>query len=346
MILTGHCIEVLATLPEQSVHTCVTSPPYWSLRNDGVPPVGWEDGWTGQLGQEPTPAMYVAHLVQVFRAVRRVLRDDGTLWVNLGDTYAAARGGGHMPAERIAGAVAGYTREGKRSDRGRGDSYTPSRDAPAFGLKHKDLVGIPWRFAFAAQDDGWYLRQDIIWQKPNPAPESVSDRCTKAHEYLFLFAKSEQYRFDRHAISEPAVTSPASRATLTRPAPMLLGGAPTALGDVPGAESAPGADPPRSYPTRQGLEGRRNRRSVWSVPVGSFRGAHFATFPPDLVRPCILAGAPVGGTVLDPFSGSGTTVLVAEEHGRIGIGIEINPVYVALSVTRIQPVLPFWGAQP
>jgi site-specific DNA-methyltransferase (adenine-specific) len=268
-------------MPDKSAHCCVTSPPYWGQR---------DYGHDGQIGQEPTPAAFVAALVSLFAEVRRVLHDDGTLWLNLGDSYAANRGGTSMPAETLAGGVSG--RGDIDAKRGRESGYTPHRDPAAHGLKHKDLIGMPWRVAFALQADGWYLRQDIIWHKPAPMPESVRDRCTKAHEYLFMLAKSERYYFDAAAIAEPSANQ------------------------------------------TDAME-MRNKRSVWTVPTASYAGAHFATFPPDLIRPCIRAGCPIGGTVLDPFNGAGTTGLACIEEGRDYIGLELNPDYVAMTKDRL-----------
>jgi DNA modification methylase len=301
-ILTGDCRETLLTLSSESVHTCVTSPPYFGLR---------DYGHDGQIGLEQTPDAYVAQLVQVFREVRRVLREDGTLWLNLGDSYAAQRGGTHMPAETLAGGKGGKTANGERVNRDRFDGVNPTRNASAIGLKHKDLIGIPWRVAFALQADGWYLRQDIIWHKPNPMPESVRDRCTKAHEYIFLLAKSERYHFDSEAIAEEAVQ--AGRVRQDR-----VGGEKY----VEGVKHSDGAIFTGSA--------TRNKRSVWTVNTKPYSGAHFATFSPELIRPCIRAGAPVGGMVLDPFGGSGTTGQVAIEEGRRAILCELNPDYVQL----------------
>ena len=343
LILVGDCIEQMRTLPDRSVHTCVTSPPYFGLRDYGV---------DGQIGLEDTPEVFVARLVEVFREVRRVLREDGTLWLNLGDSYG----------------------------------------------KNKQLLGIPWRVAFALQADCWYLRQDIIWQKPNPMPESIKDRCTKAHEYIFMFSKSAKYFYDSEAVKEPAVTKDGFKFT------------------------DGGKDKQRGHSRRHaGFNGRyaekiasdgppetRNRRSVWTVATKPFKGAHFATFPPDLIEPCVLAGAPerccaacglpyerivdkqtsfeggsgkagrsaeevnasgkwsgqqygtnlklgpvnstrtigfepscscgahiVGGTVLDPFGGSGTTAGVALKHGRRAVLCELNPDYAEMIPSRI-----------
>lgn len=286
----------------ESAHTCVTSPPYFGLR---------DYGHEGQIGLEDTPDAYVGRLVEVFREVRRVLRDDGTVWMNLGDSYAANRGyqveqtkGG--PKHGIAQAVSGRP-----------------QSAADYGLKPKDLIGIPWRVAFALQADGWYLRQDIIWHKPNPMPESVRDRCTKAHEYVFLLSKSPRYYFDHEAIKEPAAKSSIARlsqATLDQQA-----GSARVPGKTNGNMKAVGGD-------------MRNKRSVWTVTTKPFKGAHFATFPPDLIEPCILAGCPPGGVVLDPFGGSGTTAGVAIKHGRNAVLCELNPEYAALIPDRIATI--------
>lgn len=313
-LLTGDALDVLATLPEQSIQTCITSPPYFGLR---------DYGHDGQIGLEQTPDEYVAKLVQVFREVRRVLADDGTVWLNLGDSYAAQRGGTHQPAETLAGGKGGKTDTGERVNRGRHDGTNPTRNASAIGLKHKDLIGIPWRVAFALQADGWYLRQDIIWAKPNPMPESVRDRCTKAHEYIFILAKSARYYYDAEAIAEPARY-------------------PNGSGNAAGNRYIKAAETDPKMRTKAGLaeigaRDTRNKRSVWTVTTKPYKAAHFATFPPDLIEPCILAGCPEGGTVLDPFSGSGTTGQVALEQGRKYLGIELNPKYQGLAVSRIMP---------
>lgn len=291
-ILIGDCVESMRGMADQSVNCCVTSPPYFGLRDYGV---------DGQIGLEPTPDEYVAKMVQVFREVRRVLRDDGTLWLNLGDSYAASgRGGG-----------GGSFQDG---DVGTKVSEANNRRAPVPGLKQKDLIGIPWRVAFALQADGWYLRQDIIWHKPNPMPESVRDRCTKAHEYIFLLAKSGRYYVDIEAVKEPAVCD-RMRGPALHPDRKSTNG----NGGLSRRE-------PREF---------RNRRSVWTVATKPFKGAHFATFPPDLIEPCVLAGCPVGGTVLDPFGGAGTTGVVAQRHGRDAILCELNPEYAAMAEARI-----------
>ena len=381
-IIPGDCIAGLRTLPDASVHCCVTSPPYWGLR---------DYGHDGQIGLESTPEAYVARMVEVFREVRRVLRDDGTCWINLGDSYASMKGAAH-----------GSDRKDSKGGRGVGDGDGPRPlrplDVRIPGLKQKDLVGIPWRVAFALQADGWWLRQDIIWHKPNPMPESVTDRCTKAHEYVFLFAKSERYFYDAEAVSEAAayagvVTNDFSSSAL-------------GLGIKPSGNAIPG--------TAYTVKPTRNRRSVWTITTKPYSGAHFAVMPPDLVEPCIKAGCPeqccpacgagwervvertassweerkacghksnrggnskiqlaagashdfdnkaggfgtpsvsktlgwqpacdcaasgtISGTVLDPFAGSGTTLAVAAELGRSGIGCELNPEYIELANQRI-----------
>ena len=295
-ILIGDCIAGMKTLPDQSVHCCVTSPPYFGLRDYGM---------AGQIGLEDTPDAFVARLVDVFREVRRVLRDDGTLWLNLGDSYAANRSY-QVPSTK------GGAKHGPGQAAGGKASAVPD------GLKPKDLIGIPWRVAFALQSDGWYLRQDIIWHKPNPMPESVTDRCTKAHEYVFLLSKSARYYFDAEAVKEEGVYPAGTKA---------------AKGSADRqAQQGVNARPPE-YKVYDGF---RNRRSVWTVATKPFAGAHFATFPPGLIEPCILAGSPVGGTVLDPFGGSGTTAGVAMKHGRNAVLCELNPEYAALMPERIR----------
>lgn len=342
-IITGDCIESMRGMADQSVHCCITSPPYFGLRDYGV---------EGQIGLESSPAEFVAKLVDVFREVRRVLRDDGTLWLNLGDSYA-------RPLAKGGSGPGGKNREWY------GENYGDAGGAgvPA-GPKPKDLIGIPWRVAFALQADGWYLRQDIIWAKPNPMPESVRDRCTKAHEYLFLLSKSERYYFDSEAMKEPAVAkTPAGNGFAGR-----QGGA----GHMPMSGGEGSAEPWRPRSARDNFKrtgskreqaipgqavgthredradsaydpGMRNRRSVWTVATRPFKGAHFATFPPDLIEPCVLAGCPAGGTVLDPFGGAGTTGLVAQRHGRSAVLCELNPEYAAMAEARIRADRPQRG---
>lgn len=382
-IIIGDVMDGLAQLQDQSVHMCCTSPPYWGLRDYGTGK--WEGGNdsacdhrkavaysaearakstigdysnTGhaqepyrsvcgkcgarrtdqQIGLEPTPDAYVARMVAVFREVRRVLRDDGTCWVNLGDSYNGIGGPGKQDGGPI-GPTAAIAIEGTKGRR-------------IAGLKPKDLVGIPWRVAFALQADGWYLRSDIIWSKPNPMPESVTDRPTKAHEYLFLLSKSERYHYDQAAIMEPATFDGPNGRQLS---PYAQGFARRTPEEEQERRVARSGNKKRKPASARGVpvdtngstagavagsvpwEGSiRNKRTVWTVATRPFPEAHFATFPEKLVEPCILAGCPEGGTVLDPFSGSGTTGAVACVLGRHFIGCELNPEYAAMSERRIR----------
>ena len=302
-ILEGDCRESMRTLPYKSINCCVTSPPYFGLRDYGV---------EGQLGLEQTPDQYVAELVSVFREVHRVLKDDGTVWLNIGDSYASFRDGKATPDTTRGTSLGTLVDTGKAKNR----MASTFVNTP---IKHKDLIGIPWRVAFALQADGWYLRQDIIWNKPNPMPESVKDRCTKSHEYIFLLSKSEKYYFDYEAIKEPATTSPASRNKAAE----------GYQADYPHGDRF--SEGERVW----GADGKRNKRSVWNVPLRPYKGAHFATFPMDLIEPCILAGCPVGGTVLDPFGGAGTTAIVSNNNDRDCILCELNPEYIDLAKNRI-----------
>lgn len=303
-ILVGDVRERLTEIPDGSVRCCVTSPPYWGLRDYGE---------ADQIGLEQTPEAYVAELVQVFREVRRVLADDGTLWLNLGDSYKPAGNGSTKKGfnERYTGK--NYATDKQGADEGHVDRSQLRADA----IKHKDLVGIPWRVAFALQDDGWWLRQDIIWNKPNPMPESVTDRCTKAHEYVFLLTKSARYYYDAKAVAEQALAQNHHDYT-------------------GGSYSAPGQTP-HTGSRHKTLDGpmTRNRRSVWSITTKPFKGAHFAVMPEALVEPCILAGSAPNDLVLDPFTGSGTVGSVAIRLGRRFIGVELNPNYVAIAEQRI-----------
>ena len=324
-VLIGDCREMLQTLPKESVRCCVTSPPYFGLRDYTHP---------DQLGQESSPEVYVQNLVQVFREVRRVLTNDGTIWLNLGDSYAGA---GYSNHKNTGGAL--------RSD---GDMQ---KHCIGSGLPNKNLIGIPWRTALALQADGWILRQDIIWAKPNPMPESVTDRFTKSHEYLFLLTKSGRYYFDQQAILEPAAESTHQR--LAQDVESQKGST-RVPGKTNGTMKAVGRGGRTAFRgqghERQGLgpanrTGRnmrdvgastmRNKRSVWTVPTVPYSGSHFATFPPDLIKPCILAGTSVQETVLDPFAGSGTVGQVALELCRNSILIELNPDYERLIQDRI-----------
>jgi DNA modification methylase len=298
----GDCRATLAQLPEASVHCVVTSPPYWGLRDYGL--------GADALGLEPTPDLYVQHLVEIFRLVKRVLRDDGTLWLNLGDAYSSTTKGDNRPdaQQRPRDPHGFHSGSGTRWHTGTWEVQT--------GLKPKDLCGMPWRVAFALQADGWYLRSDIIWHKPNPMPESVRDRPTKSHEYLFLLSKSARYFYDQEAVKEPqhgAMQRRGAVCTLAR------------------SRATGRQDGGRVWQDT----GFRNRRSVWTIATQPTKHAHFATFPPRLVEPCILAGCPADGTVLDPFAGAGTTLLVAKRHGRHGLGIELNPTYCELAAARL-----------
>lgn len=303
-IYNGDCREVLMEMPEKSVHTVVTSPPYWALRD-----YGHED----QIGLEGTPDEYVAELVRVFQGVKRVLRDDGTVWLNLGDSYA-------NPGNKDSSKVGGFTgariraREAGDNPNDSAQDSRPRKIPP--GLKQKDLIGIPWRVAFALQADGWYLRSDIIWHKPNPMPDSTTDRPTRAHEYVFLLSKSPRYYYDHEAIKEEATgRAPGNKKHKYQ----HLGGTKEGVLEIGAMEY-------------------RNKRTVWTIASESYPGAHFATFPQKLVEPCILAGAPVGGVVLDPFGGSGTTGLVAQKLSRKAVLIEVNPSYIKQMIERTRAV--------
>ena len=347
-ILVGDCRDILRTLPAGSVQCCVTSPPYWGLRDYGT--AAWEGGEPGcehtgisrgqkpddmqntspgssrdkvskncricgarridaQLGLEATPEENVANMVAVFREVWRVLRDDGTLWLNLGDSYGSGASGQNF-----------FDPNGERPGGGRLTEEGGFGHRKRSGIQgmHKQLLGIPWRVALALQADGWYLRSDIIWAKPNPMPESVTDRATKAHEYIFLLTKQERYFYDAEAIKEP--TSELTRWTYAQPDKAARNGQ---------TRNGTGKTGLREY-----SNGLRNRRSVWTVATQPYKESHFAVFPEDLIKPCILAGTKLGDTVLDPFSGSGTTGKVALELGRSAILIELNPDYAELARAR------------
>jgi DNA modification methylase len=364
-IIQGDCIEGMKQIPDASVHCVVTSPPYYGLRDYGT--ATWEGGDAEcdhveikntstkstlirnkdgvmygktsdmqtrqykdvcakcnatridqQIGLEESPEAYVARLVDVFREVRRILRDDGTVWLNLGDSYngnSVNRSGQHGYK------AGGYGEAKNRPNANRNKRFsTGGHD----NLKPKDLYGIPWRVAFALQADGWYLRQDIIWHKPNPMPESVTDRCTKSHEYIFLLSKSAKYYYDHEAIKEKAIS--------TNP----RGGS---LYNETGREKQLKRERWDGERTKYWNTQKRNKRSVWTVATRNYKGAHFATFPTTLIEPCVLAGCPVGGTVFDPFTGSGTTAFVALTHNRNFVGTELNPEYIALAEERIQHYL-------
>ena len=315
-VMVGDCLAALLTMPDRSINCCITSPPYYGLRDYGV---------DGQIGLEESPDAYVARLVEVFREVRRVLTDDGTLWLNIGDSYSRdpRKGGSGPNGKHDVIPDYGNARRIMSEKRGSSDGGVGRADrAPVRvggeGLKPKDLIGIPWLLAFALRADGWYLRQDIIWNKPNPMPESVGDRCTKAHEYIFLLSKSERYFFDSEAMKEPA--DPANHRDSRG-----IRRTPDGQADHKGFANG------RHYETR-------NKRDVWTVTPKPYKGAHFAVYPPELIEPCILAGCPEGGTVLDPFGGSGTTGGVALKHGRNAVLCELNGEYAALMPARIEAI--------
>lgn len=377
-ILHGDCREVLKTMPDESIHCCVTSPPYWGLRDYGLEPVVWGglpecehewgdigksaqrlrngvgsdtakqafaetlhpqtgsfcrhcNAWRGCLGLEPTPQLYVEHMVEVFREVRRVLRGDGTLWLNLGDSYNTAPPGNKGRCEGISSSA---------SENGKAERRSGCR---SIGLKYKDLCGIPWRVAFALQADGWYLRSEIIWSKPNPMPESVKDRPTKAHEQIFLLAKSERYFFNQEAVAEKAsYGEPNAPGRISSP----YGQGFTRRAVIATTEKAKarenGSAPYRPNTQETGgvasLKEWRNIRSVWNVATQPYPEAHFATFPEDIAKRCILAGCPEGGTVLDPFAGSGTVGQVAESLQCKAILIEAQQSYIPLIERRCAQV--------
>jgi len=300
-ILFGDCRETLKQFDEQA-RTCITSPPYYGLRNYG--------GEENQIGQEQTPDDFIDQLITVFKEVRNVLTDDGTCWVNLGDSYYNYRPGKGQ----------GLPRQSVSTTRQDLPDLCPRRGNKIRGLKEKDLIGIPWQFAFAMRADGWYLRQDIIWHKPNPMPESVRDRCTKAHEYIFLFSKNKKYYYDNEAIKEPAKDWGTRDRTKGKY-------------HNEGTGLQPHSGLTKSYPTK-------NKRSVWSVTNKPYREAHFATYPPDLIEPCILAGSEKGDIILDPFMGSGTTAMVAKSLGRDYIGCELHEDYGNLIQKRVQEYEP------
>ena len=346
-IYQGNCLDTLKKIESQSINTCITSPPYWGLRDYGT--AEWEGGdkscdhvanpnatkkmgnkefnenrpsrentktkgyyekqcpkcgavrKDNQLGLEETPEEFVNNLVEMFREVKRVLRDDGTVWLNLGDSYSS---GGRTTT----------TNQSLRGDK----NYGVTRPKPSKGIKPKDLIGIPWRVAFALQADGWYLRQDIIWHKPNPMPESVRDRCTKAHEYIFLLSKNVKYYYDHESIKEDAKYPQG----------------PNSPQSIKKGKGEFGMDT-RGGLSKIGALAKKNKRSVWTITTKPFKGAHFATFPKDLIEPCVLAGCPEGGTVLDPFGGSGTTGIVAAQHNRNAVLLELNQEYIDLAKDRI-----------
>lgn len=337
-------------MENNSVDCCVTSPPYWALRNYGV---------DGQLGMEHTPEEYVANMVKVFNEVRRVLKPEATLWLNIGDTYYGGKGsnGASMAYSNNANVI------NKKALLATAPGEIRPNDRKIEGLKPKDLVGIPWMLAFALRSAGWYLRQDIIWHKPNPMPESVTDRCTKSHEYIFLLSKSPKYYFDQQAILEPC--SPNTHARLSQDVQNQIGSnrayggsksngnmkavgrksSDTGVGWGKITELSPGDKRVRPSRIKNNasfdaamaiIPEMRNKRSVWPVVTMPFKEAHFATFPEELITPCIVAGSPKGGLILDPFMGAGTTALVAMSHDRDFIGFELNPKYITIAENRLK----------
>lgn len=336
MIMNANALHI--PLADKCVHTIVTSPPYYCLRDYGV---------SGQIGLEQTPDEYVANLVAVFRECKRVLRDDGTCWINLGDSYAWSKGRNADRTRDFSGLKQATNRgsyEGiiKPDDFGRRSATSTVSEVNRGGgiysgcdCKPKDLIGIPWMVAFALRADGWYLRQDIIWAKPNPMPESVKDRCTKSHEYIFLLSKSERYYYDNEAIKEPAVGRPTDSWEKRK----VAGAGSGSKNNGHNSSLAKG----KGFSHTVGNGQTRNKRSVWTVANKPYKGAHFATFSPNLIEPCIKAGCPQGGIVFDPFVGSGTTVATAIQLGRKGIGIDLSLKYLHENASaRIDAVrLPF-----
>jgi len=297
-ILYGDCRETLNNLTNLSVQTCVTSPPYYGLRDYG--------GEKNQIGQEQTPEEFIDELVKVFSIVRDKLKDDGTLWVNIGDSYYNYR-----PSKGKS-----YPKQTVSKTKQDLPDYSSKRNNKLSNYKEKDLIGIPWLLAFALRNDGWYLRQDIIWHKPNPMPESVKDRCTKSHEYIFLLSKNKKYYYDNEAIKEPVKQDWGTRNRTN------------GKYHNTGSGLHPHSGLTKSYE-------RKNKRDVWSITNKPYKHAHFATFPPDLIEPCILAGSREGDIVLDPFMGSGTTAMVSKQHGRYYIGCELHDKYADLIEKRV-----------
>lgn len=302
------CLEGAKMLPDNSIDCIVTSPPYYGLRDYGV---------EGQIGLEQTPQQYIDRLVALFHELRRALKDTGTVWVNIGDSYAGS------------GRGIGDSKRSSQKQRSNGASYIGNIHQPFSNgvVKPKDIIGIPWMLAFAMRADGWYLRQDIIWHKPNPMPESVRDRCTKVHEYIFLFSKSPRYYFNAEAIAEPAAYDGRKDTRIKGSHKYSQG----VTGLQPQTFAARAHD---RWTKNENGEYVRNKRSVWTVTTKPCREAHFATYPEDLITPCILAGCPPDGVVLDPFNGSGTTRIAANKLNRNAVGFELNPEYIRIEERR------------
>lgn len=304
-IYCGDALTVLKTLPDSSVNCCVTSPPYYALRDYGV---------DGQSGREETPALYVERLTSIFREVRRVLTPDGTLWLNIADTYAGKGNQGEALDPKYPNGRTGQI---------------VALNGKVEGCKAKDMIGVPWLLAFALRADGWYLRSDIIWQKANPMPESAKDRPSRCYEHIFLLSKSRRYYYDAAAIAEPVAASTPARMKRG------FGAGNKYSADIPGQKHQHLNDHrPNGY-ADEDIPQLRNKRDVWQINTVPYRGGHFAAFPPKLAETCLLAGCPPGGVVLDPFLGSGTTAAVAKQLGRHYIGIELNPEYCTLAEKRI-----------
>lgn len=368
-IVQGHTLDILRRLPDDSVQSCITSPPYYGLRNYGTTPqtfsgttpcedgCDWQDAaprrkrspedvtagtkqdtntgtkhhlpstrtcavcgaWQGELGLEPTPELYITHLVEIFREVRRVLKPSGTLWLNIGDSYTSGKSRYSTKEQTVAGGGERPEKYGVMHNGGKPNMYYHPT------LKDKDLMLIPARLAIALQEDGWYVRSDIIWEKPNCMPESVRDRPTKSHEYIFLLTKSASYYYDAEAVREPWNDKRPADLYRAKHGHKQYNG--KWRNDI-------GGKLPQSKVVGNPEKGR-NKRTVWRISTKSYKGAHFATFPPDLIRPCVLAGSNVHDTVLDPFMGAGTTALVARQHGRKYVGIELNPEYIKLAEERL-----------
>ena len=327
-VYCGDALEILRTLPSESVNCCVTSPPYYGLRDYGI---------DGQIGLESSPEQYIERLADVFDEVKRVLKSDGTLWLNIGDSYAGNGKGvwNNKDAPR------------KHTHRSTSDDANAHMKREWEGIRPKNLIGIPWMLAFKLRKRGWYLRQDIIWHKPNPMPESVKDRCTKSHEYIFLLSKSDKYYFDAAAIAEPVTQSTVTRLgqDIKHQKGSVLPG--KTNGNMKAAAPRYGGkkytqNPDEFYRTKSGhaydFRPYRNKRDVWTVSTKPYKGAHFATFPEELIEPCILAGCPKDGIVIDPFFGSGTVGVVCKRKQRNYIGIEINPKYIQMSEERTNGV--------
>ena len=357
-ILTGDCRRTLLSLEDESVQTCVTSPPYWGLRS--YLPEGHTDKHM-EIGSEPTVDEWVQTMVDVLRQVRRVLRSDGTLFLNLGDSYAGSGRGGNSDAITGAGKDASKVpRNASEVSAAQRERCPPAVNRKSTGIKPKDMIGQPWMLAFALRADGWWLRQEIIWHKPNPMPESTRDRCTKAHEHVFLLTKSERYFWNFDAVQEPAGGNTHARRSIKTPDGWDTSKGEGGHGSVHKAgrekgtyqnngerklaEANSGTKNNESFDEAMAvMPDTRNPRSVWTIPAHGFKGAHFATFPPMLAERCITAGSRPGDVVLDPFLGAGTTALVAQRMGRHCVGCELDARSSGMARARIQADLPMFS---